>query len=264
MMDVKTSASTFEGFNQRCSKGKSSFRATTGFCKKVEDKGRITYGEVADEIIAEFMATDSNSSVPISESDEKNVRRRVYDSLNVLMALDVIERDRKEIHWKGLPNSDARDMEEIKMLHAELMAKIGKKAAYLQDLEDQLANLQNLKLRNEKLCKSTKGSSQGVSLPFVLVQTARHAKLNIEISEDNQLVHFDFERQQIIVLELLNWHVQMVFCQIDIETPELVTQYFYLSEYMVIHGFSTAYVEVKRAVCKIAGTALSITSEIPG
>ncbi|KAF3664349.1 Transcription factor-like protein DPA [Capsicum baccatum] len=230
MMDVKTSASTFEGFNQRCSKGKSSFRATTGcddkflhvkqhaqtsdtaklkkgskivegglrqysimVCKKVEDKGRITYGEVADEIIAEFMATDSNSSVPISESDEKNVRRRVYDSLNVLMALDVIERDRKEIHWKGLPNSDARDMEEIKMLHAELMAKIGKKAAYLQDLEEQLANLQNLKLRNEKLCKSTKGSSQGVSLPFVLVQTARHAKLNIEISEDNQLVHFDFE-----------------------------------------------------------------------
>jgi len=31
------------------------------------------------------------------------------------MALDVIERDRKEIRWKGLPNSDARDMDETKV-----------------------------------------------------------------------------------------------------------------------------------------------------
>ncbi|KAK4342902.1 hypothetical protein RND71_038718 [Anisodus tanguticus] len=161
-------------------------------CKKVEDKGRITYSEVADEIIAEFMATESNSSVLLNESDEKNIRRRVYDSLNVLMALDIIERDRKEIRWKGLPNSDARDMEETKKRHVELMAKIGKKAAYLKDLEEQLASLQNLKLRNEQLLKSTSGPSQGFSLPFILVQTAPHAMVEVEISEDMQLVHFDF------------------------------------------------------------------------
>lgn len=228
-MDEKTSASTSQGFNQRCSDSKSSLRATTYYddktlhvnqhaqtsdtaklkkgskivggglrqysimvCKKVEDKGRITYSEVADEIISEFMATESNSSVPLNESEEKNIRRRVYDSLNVLMALDVIERDRKEIRWKGLPNSDSRNMEETKMLHAELMAKIGKKAAYLKDLEEQLASLQNLKLRNEQLCKSTNGHSQGFSLPFLLVQTAPHATVEVEFSEDTQLVHIDF------------------------------------------------------------------------
>ncbi|CAN4116101.1 unnamed protein product [Withania somnifera] len=228
-MDDKTSASTSRGFSLRCSKGKSSFRVATDYndktlhvnqhaqtsgteklkkgskivggglrqysimvCKKVEDKGRITYNEVADEIIAEFMATENNSSVLLNESDEKNIRRRVYDSLNVLMALDVIERDRKEIRWKGLPNSDARNIEETKMLHAELMAKTGKKAAYLKDLDEQLASLQNLKLRNEQLRKSTNGSSQGFSLPFILVQTARHATVEVEFSEDMQLVHFDF------------------------------------------------------------------------
>lgn len=158
----------------------------------MEDKGRITYSEVADEIIAELMTMENSSSVPLNESDEKNIRRRVYDSLNVLMALDVIERDRKEIRWKGLPNSDARDMEETKKGHAELLAKIGKKAAYLKDLEEQLASLQNLKLRNEQSCKSTNGPSQGFSLPFILVQTAPHATVEVEISEDMQLVHFDF------------------------------------------------------------------------
>jgi putative methionine-R-sulfoxide reductase with GAF domain len=34
--------------------------------------------------------------------DEKNIRRRVYDALNVLMAMDIISKDKKEIQWKGL------------------------------------------------------------------------------------------------------------------------------------------------------------------
>jgi hypothetical protein len=37
--------------------------------------------------------------------DEKNVRRRAYDVLNVLMAMDIISKDKKEIQWKGLPPS---------------------------------------------------------------------------------------------------------------------------------------------------------------
>merc|ERR1712045_548045 len=39
--------------------------------------------------------------------DEKNIRRRVYDALNVLMAMDIISKEKKEITWKGLPSLDS-------------------------------------------------------------------------------------------------------------------------------------------------------------
>ena len=47
--------------------------------------------------------------------DEKNIRRRVYDALNVLMAMDIISKDKKEIQWKGLPRTSLSDMEELKV-----------------------------------------------------------------------------------------------------------------------------------------------------
>jgi hypothetical protein len=43
--------------------------------------------------------------------DEKNIRRRVYDALNVLMAMDIISKERKEIRWKGLPSNLQHDTE---------------------------------------------------------------------------------------------------------------------------------------------------------
>jgi len=47
--------------------------------------------------------------------DEKNIRRRVYDALNVLMAMDIISKDKKEIQWKGLPRTSVNDIEELKV-----------------------------------------------------------------------------------------------------------------------------------------------------
>ena len=37
--------------------------------------------------------------------DEKNIRRRVYDALNVLMAMDIIGKENKDIFWRGLPSA---------------------------------------------------------------------------------------------------------------------------------------------------------------
>lgn len=42
---------------------------------------------------------------PKRSSDEKNIRRRVYDALNVLHALEVISKDKKGITWLGMPNN---------------------------------------------------------------------------------------------------------------------------------------------------------------
>lgn len=160
-------------------------------CQKLESKVRTTYNQVADEIIAEFAGTHSDTAASL-ESDEKNIRRRVYDALNVLMALDIIARDKKEIWWKGLPNTNIKDLEEIKALRVEMMNRIRKKVAYLKDLEEQIAGLQNLMARNRQLLECGSASPEGFSLPFILVQTSPHAMVEIEISEDMQLAHLDF------------------------------------------------------------------------
>lgn len=64
-------------------------------------KGTTTYNEVADELVAEEMQNNSLDK----NCDQKNIRRRVYDALNVLMALQIISKDKKEIRWIGLPSS---------------------------------------------------------------------------------------------------------------------------------------------------------------
>ncbi|XP_073115216.1 transcription factor-like protein DPB isoform X3 [Elaeis guineensis] len=168
-------------------------------CKKVEAKGRTTYNEVADEIIAELapLQTSANSFV----FEEKNIRRRVYDAFNVLMAIDAIVKDKKEIRWVGWSCTKTAELKGLKTLlntfflkevRMNLMNSIQRKARFLKDLEDQFVDHQNLMLRNQRLHKSANVSSQGVALPFLLVRTNPKATVEIEISEDQHFVKFDF------------------------------------------------------------------------
>lgn len=162
-------------------------------CKKVESKGWTTYNEVASELVAEFVNPNSTHfSQDQQQFDEKNIRRRVYDALNVLMAMDIISKEKKEIRWKGLPTTNLSDIEQLKTERKRLTSRIDKKRAYLQELKEQITGLQNLVLRNERVYGSGNSPSGGVTLPFILVKTRPHATVDIEISEDMQLVHFDF------------------------------------------------------------------------
>ncbi|KAJ4911581.1 Transcription factor-like protein DPB [Raphanus sativus] len=167
--------------------------STSGICEKVESKVRTTYNEVADELVAEFSLPNNDGTPPDQQQyDEKNIRRRVYDALNVLMAMDIISKDKKEIQWRGLPRTSLSDIEELKAERLSLRNRIEKKTAYSQELEEQYVGLQNLIRRNEHLYSSGNAPTGGVALPFILVQTRPHATVEVEISEDMQLVHFDF------------------------------------------------------------------------
>lgn len=64
--------------------------------------------------------------------DEKNIRRRVYDALNVLMAMDIITKDKKEISWQGLPPAPASTLERMKEQRVRLKAKLAQQHAYLK------------------------------------------------------------------------------------------------------------------------------------
>lgn len=62
--------------------------------------------------------------VPFNEKgplDQKNIRRRVYDALNVLMAMGIIAKERKEIRWLGLPNAKSAAQLEYERLEVRII-----------------------------------------------------------------------------------------------------------------------------------------------
>ena len=67
--------------------------------------------DVNDELVAEFrLGVRRGATGRSSETQsDKNIRRRVYDALNVLMAMDIIQKEKKEIRWKGLPANHVQE-----------------------------------------------------------------------------------------------------------------------------------------------------------
>lgn len=94
-------------------------------CEKVESKGRTTYNEVADELVLELRHR---------EGDEKNIRRRVYDALNVLMAVGIFTKEKKDIFWRGLPEAPQAggQLDNMGVQKSRLIDKIKQKLGYLQ------------------------------------------------------------------------------------------------------------------------------------
>ncbi|KAL7676987.1 hypothetical protein ACOME3_003236 [Neoechinorhynchus agilis] len=104
-------------------------------CQKVKEKVVTTYNEVADEIVQEYCAeiaaaaavTASHASAcyhgsrrnqPNLSADElfydhKNIRRRVYDAINVLLAMQMIAKEHKVIRWNGYPSNAAEECKKI-------------------------------------------------------------------------------------------------------------------------------------------------------
>ena len=67
-----------------------------------------------------------------TQYDEKNFRRRVYDGLNVLIAMEIISRSKKEILWHGLPSGHGNVLERARAEKIGLNAQIDKQQSYLQ------------------------------------------------------------------------------------------------------------------------------------
>lgn len=70
---------------------------------KLELLGRSTYIAVADALVAETFRDFEEARVTFDHADEeKNIRRRVYDALNVLVSMGFVARDKKNLEWLGV------------------------------------------------------------------------------------------------------------------------------------------------------------------
>ena len=68
----------------------------------------------------------------------KNIRRRIYDALNVLTAMNIIEKEKKEIRWVGLPTNSEQECQKYSEEKIKKQESIRKKTEQLQELVAQV------------------------------------------------------------------------------------------------------------------------------
>ena len=72
----------------------------------------------------------------------------MYDALNVLMAMDIISKEKKEISWVGLPTNAHRDLDILKAERETRLTELAKKREVLKDLVVQQIGFKRLCERN--------------------------------------------------------------------------------------------------------------------
>ncbi|XP_049848933.1 transcription factor Dp-1-like, partial [Schistocerca gregaria] len=168
---------------------------TRRVCEKVKSKRTTSYYEVANELVADILGSNVSNHF-----DEKNVRRRVYDALNVLMAVNIIDKNKKEVRWIGLPDAT----EEIELLtkkKEEQEDLINKKKEQIHDLEAQCRLYEGLIARNMHAEFQQQGAdpdqqitllTQRITLPFIIIHTKSKAKIDCYMNENHTYYAFDF------------------------------------------------------------------------
>ena len=122
--------------------------------------------------------------------DQKNIRRRVYDALNVLMAMNIISKEKKEIKWIGLPTNAAQECLELEKEKEERLQRIEEKKKQLRDLLLQQIAIKNLVERNKS--QSTPSSNAIIYLPFIIINTEKSTVIECSISNDKSEYLFNF------------------------------------------------------------------------
>eukprot|EP00960_Hanusia_phi_P034031 750778-Hanusia_phi.AAC.2 len=141
-------------------------------CRSVEAKVSTTYNDVAEELVNEFK--ESNCA---DYGDDKNIRRRAYDALNVLTAMGIISKDKRDIKWKGFPpmksengsSSNPTLLKERSRLQQEIDNKkkeVEEKDNLVRDLATQFVSLKRLLARNELTDHDP--CQKKIFLPFVI------------------------------------------------------------------------------------------------
>ena len=70
----------------------------------------------------------------LQQYDQKNIRRRVYDALNVLMAMNIISKEKKEIKWLGLPTNSLQECLNLVNEKKQRIDRVKQKTKQLQEI----------------------------------------------------------------------------------------------------------------------------------
>ncbi|XP_063236371.1 transcription factor Dp-1 isoform X2 [Bacillus rossius redtenbacheri] len=169
-------------------------------CEKVRKKGTTSYNEVADELVAEFtnpalIVSPADQVMVEKQYDQKNIRRRVYDALNVLMAMNIISKEKKEIRWLGLPSNSLQECMNLEKDKQRRIERIKLKTQKLHELILQQISFKNLVERNRRIQEQNgkPAPNTAIQLPFIVVNTGKKTVIDCSISGDKTEYLFSFD-----------------------------------------------------------------------
>ena len=171
--------------------------------RKTTKKTTATTDGVAEAVMGGDEDGEGGGGV---EDEEKNVRRRIYDALNVLMAIDMIVKDKKTIRWNGPPlhtlkpsNSSSSPsstspppdrLSDLRTKRSALLSRLADKRSLLTEQVLEYVGMRSLLERNNAEVESGSMDGDDVRLyfPFVLVNTSRSTAIDCEMSEGRDAV----------------------------------------------------------------------------
>lgn len=168
--------------------------------RNTEPSHLTSYNQVAEQLAlhvrdGNVLGTDSNVRrinrtylttlfiYVLLQADQKNIRRRVYDALNVLMAMGIIAKNsKKQIQWVGLETSPIQ--EQIKaeeQRHAELTTSVDRLRQIANGKLERLLQIHALISRNQSQGMHAKPEER-VDMPFFVAGC--HSSFHVQTSQD--------------------------------------------------------------------------------
>ena len=154
----------------------------------VENLRSGTYQEVADCLVKETDETEGDAK------DEKNIRRRVYDALNVLIAVGVLQKNGKKV-------------EAFKREENPIVEKMKK----LKELSEKFLILKALVERN----KNAKNCVQRLYLPFNVIVLGKRTEKTVKIVANFQKSNLDFKFEQDFAILHSDDLLKKVYVELD-------------------------------------------------
>lgn len=171
----------------------------------IKQSGQTTYKAISDQIVNEINQKDSK--------DEKNIRRRIYDSLNVMKSMKLFHRDKssKTIMWNydqefdplnEIENKNEGDEKnnEYKIDSwniVELKKEIKEKKEKVNLLTKDLCGLKNVLERNKREDENIPENNK-LFFPFIVIEFSsdKTPKINVALNENQTKAHFGFDEAE--------------------------------------------------------------------
>ena len=168
----------------------------------IKQSGQTTYKAISDQSVNEI----NEKSI----KDEKNIRRRIYDSLNVMKSMNLFDRDKnsKTIMWNydqefdplnEIENKNEKD-EKNKESKIDSWNIIEKKKSHKEKKEK--CNLLNRELKGLKFVLERNNREDDkvpednkLYFPFIVIefQSNKDPKINVALNENQTKAHFGFD-----------------------------------------------------------------------
>lgn len=165
----------------------------------IKQSGQTTYKDVSDQIIKEINEK--------SMKDEKNLRRRIYDSLNVMRNMNLFSQDKntKAIKWNYTQEFDPLNEIENKNEKynknkvesdniIDLKKEIKVKKENLVLFEKELKALKRVLERNRKEDENIPKNKR-LYFPLIVIEflSNKEQKINLALNEDQTKAHLGFD-----------------------------------------------------------------------